>query len=58
MLDTIIVGAGCAGLAAAMNAGRVNMKTKLIGENTGIIDIGQPIDPPAPFIIKMNLYAL
>lgn len=35
MYDTIIIGAGCAGLAAAMYAGRLNMKTMLIGDNIG-----------------------
>ncbi|MBI2208974.1 FAD-dependent oxidoreductase, partial [Candidatus Woesearchaeota archaeon] len=35
MHDTIIIGAGCAGLAAAMYAGRLNMKTILVGENIG-----------------------
>ena len=35
MHDTIIIGAGCAGLAAAMYAGRLNMKTLLIGDNIG-----------------------
>lgn len=35
MHDTIIIGAGCAGLAAAMYAGRLNLKTLLIGENIG-----------------------
>lgn len=35
MYDTIIIGAGCAGLAAAMYAGRLNMKTLLIGDNIG-----------------------
>ena len=35
MHDTIIVGAGCAGLAAAMYAGRLGLKTLLIGENIG-----------------------
>jgi len=35
MYETIIIGAGCAGLAAAMYAGRLNMKTLLIGDNIG-----------------------
>ena len=35
MYDTIIIGAGCAGLAAAMYSGRLNMKTMLIGDNIG-----------------------
>lgn len=35
MYDTIIIGAGCAGLAAAMYAGRLNMKTLMIGDNIG-----------------------
>lgn len=35
MYDTIIIGAGCAGLAAAMYAGRLNLKTLLIGDNIG-----------------------
>ncbi|MBI2647552.1 FAD-dependent oxidoreductase [Candidatus Woesearchaeota archaeon] len=35
MNDTIIVGAGCAGLAAAMYAGRLNLKTLIIGSNIG-----------------------
>lgn len=35
MYDTIIIGAGCAGLAAAMYAGRLNMRTLLIGDNIG-----------------------
>ena len=35
MYDTIIIGAGCAGLAAAMYAGRLNMRTMLIGDNIG-----------------------
>ncbi|MBI3035776.1 FAD-dependent oxidoreductase [Candidatus Woesearchaeota archaeon] len=35
MFDTIIIGAGCAGLAAAMYAGRLNLKTLLVGENIG-----------------------
>ena len=35
MYDTIIVGAGCAGLAAAMYAGRLNMNALLIGDNIG-----------------------
>lgn len=33
--DTIIIGAGCAGLGAAMYAGRLNLKTLMIGENIG-----------------------
>ncbi len=33
--DTIIIGAGCAGLAAAMYAGRLNLKTLIIGDNIG-----------------------
>ena len=33
--DTIIIGAGCAGLGAAMYAGRLNMKTLMIGDNIG-----------------------
>ncbi len=35
MYDTIIIGAGCAGLAAAMYAGRLNIKTLMIGDNIG-----------------------
>ena len=35
MFETIIIGAGCAGLAAAMYAGRLNLKTLLIGDNIG-----------------------
>ena len=35
MYDTIIIGAGCAGLGAAMYAGRLNMKTLMIGDNIG-----------------------
>lgn len=35
MYETIIIGAGCAGLAAAMYAGRLNMKTLMIGDNMG-----------------------
>lgn len=35
MYDTIIIGAGCAGLAAAMYAGRLNLKTLMIGDNIG-----------------------
>lgn len=35
MHDTIIIGAGCAGIAAAMYAGRLNLKTLLIGDNIG-----------------------
>src|SRR3989344_2029921 len=35
MYDTIIIGAGCAGLVAAMYAGRLNMKTLMIGDNIG-----------------------
>lgn len=33
--DTIIIGAGCAGLGAAMYAGRLNMKTLMIADNIG-----------------------
>ena len=33
--DTIIIGAGCAGLGAAMYSGRLNMKTLMIGDNIG-----------------------
>lgn len=33
--DTIIIGAGCAGFGAAMYAGRLNLKTLLIGDNIG-----------------------
>ncbi len=33
--DTIIIGAGCAGLGAAMYAGRLNLKTLMIGDNIG-----------------------
>ena len=33
--DTIIIGAGCAGLGAAMYAGRLNMKALMIGDNIG-----------------------
>ena len=33
--DTIIIGAGCAGLGAAMYAGRLKMKTLMIGDNIG-----------------------
>ena len=33
--DTIIIGAGCAGLGAAMYAGRLHMKTLMIGDNIG-----------------------
>lgn len=35
MYDTIIIGAGCAGLGAAMYAGRLNLKTLMIGDNIG-----------------------
>lgn len=35
MYDTIIIGAGCAGLAAAMYAGRLNLKTLMVGDNIG-----------------------
>ncbi len=35
MYDTIIIGAGCAGLAAAMYAGRLNLKTMIIADNIG-----------------------
>lgn len=35
MYDTIIIGTGCAGLAAAMYAGRLNLKTLIIGDNIG-----------------------
>ena len=33
--DTIIIGAGCAGLGAAMYAGRLNLNTLMIGDNIG-----------------------
>jgi len=33
--DTIIIGTGCAGLGAAMYAGRLNLKTLMIGDNIG-----------------------
>ncbi len=35
MYDLIIIGGGVAGLGAAMYAGRLNMKTALIGDNIG-----------------------
>ncbi|MEK6940660.1 MAG: FAD-dependent oxidoreductase [Nanoarchaeota archaeon] len=35
MYDTIIIGTGCSGYAAAMYCGRFNMKTLLIGEDHG-----------------------
>jgi thioredoxin reductase (NADPH) len=35
MYDTIIIGGGCAGLAAAMYAGRLNMKTLLLAGDIG-----------------------
>ena len=33
--DTIIIGGGCAGLGAAMYAGRLNLKTLIIADNFG-----------------------
>lgn len=33
--DTIIIGAGCAGLGSAMYAGRLNLKTLMVGDNIG-----------------------
>ena len=35
MHDTIIVGAGCAGLATAMYAGRLGLKTLMVADNIG-----------------------
>ncbi|MBI4173768.1 MAG: FAD-dependent oxidoreductase, partial [Candidatus Aenigmarchaeota archaeon] len=35
MYDTIIIGTGCAGLAGAMYAGRLNLKTLVIGDIAG-----------------------
>ncbi|MBI2656744.1 FAD-dependent oxidoreductase [Candidatus Woesearchaeota archaeon] len=35
MYDVVIIGAGCAGLGAAMYAGRLNMKTLIIADNIG-----------------------
>ena len=35
MYDTIIIGGGCAGLGAAMYAGRLNLKTLMVGSNIG-----------------------
>ena len=54
MYDTIIIGAGCAGLAATMYAGRLNLKTLMIGDNIGGTIILTDIVENYPGFIKLT----
>ena len=54
MYDVIIIGSGCAGYAAAMYSGRLNLKTLLIGDLDGGVIMNTDLVENYPGFIKLT----